>query len=845
MHQANFQKAHFAINEGPSLILAGALHYNLLPHQDSWQFVLEQMRSGGFNTVVVPFPWSYHCPGVDFTDFTGPRNIQKLLDLVEKHGLWLIAHIGPWTHSYLSAGGIPEWLLSPSGDLEATTENNRCNHHHEISSDFYRALRFWWERILPLFIDRPNLLFTMLHPGKLWNNSTSHISATQLLKLAKEYGNVSRFAFPEHDSSLSTIGASLPVSIWKLSSEEKAEPSSQTLGLNANFVFVHLIPENNRTREKQLDHNVHYDVFELLSLINKLMAHGFRDICIDPVHKGCHWGNFGLSDFHTLYKVNAPIDTDYIEFKMYLATRRNLMTFDIFNDVLYSPDTDVPFYASDEYYLVNSIATSKGSLAFFENPNQSADSVNLSIPSGDEMLTVEKIPLPARSSFVLPLDLPVAGGSIKKTSMQFVFKQELAGRTLCVFRNEGGGLIQVSGAFRLHHVKGDVITERTRDGYLFQIGHGRLHSIVLDAPESKLQLLILDSFYAERLWPLDDTWRTSKTYQFNTVDVKEEPTHGILIGPDLVVTPTETEGRYRYLVSGKGFGYRWGPWRGSDPQTWLAPISWPDFSADALPRLEWEVKAGAFEMLPDFSDTKWRVAPTLDRLEDYQVGFLWYRGRYDEFADELLLESDNDCDIFLNATLIATLKSPHHINNEGIKVIPLPKRYQDKSNILSILIESGRKNTTISANRKKRGLLSCELNTRAPIQWRYREGLIGQRRFQGFSGYADWTMIPAGGQDYITWYQSKFRLCIPADILLGVFFEIDSASSHIYIYLNSVLIGRTSGRSATQNRFWLPTGLLKIDGENEILVAQWTRGAKPGLGSCRLIAGPVRKWYDV
>jgi len=56
------------------------------------------------------------------------------------------------------------------------------------------------------------------------------------------------------------------------------------------------------------------------------------------------------------------------------------------------------------------------------------------------------------------------------------------------------------------------------------------------------------------------------------------------------------------------------------------------------------------------------------------------------------------------------------------------------------------------------------------------------------------------------------------------------------------LIGRYWDGRGPQHRFWLPEGLLRRTGENELLIAQWTRGAQPGIGLARLEHGAIMQW---
>jgi hypothetical protein len=129
------------------------------------------------------------------------------------------------------------------------------------------------------------------------------------------------------------------------------------------------------------------------------------------------------------------------------------------------------------------------------------------------------------------------------------------------------------------------------------------------------------------------------------------------------------------------------------------------------------------------------------------------------------------------------------------------------------------------------------------VRWRLRGGLSGERRVQGFPGYADWDLVPQDGDPHITWHRTTFDLALPEDVEVPLFLALEQVPARALIYLNGQLIGDHWESRGPRRRFWLPEGVLKRRGENDVLIAQWTRGMKPGLGAVRLEAGPVYQWY--
>ncbi|HSQ40509.1 MAG TPA: beta galactosidase jelly roll domain-containing protein, partial [Anaerolineales bacterium] len=78
---------------------------------------------------------------------------------------------------------------------------------------------------------------------------------------------------------------------------------------------------------------------------------------------------------------------------------------------------------------------------------------------------------------------------------------------------------------------------------------------------------------------------------------------------------------------------------------------------------------------------------------------------------------------------------------------------------------------------------------------------------------------------------------------MPLFLFLDQTPGRVYLFLNGQLIGRYVDNRAPQHRFWLPEGILRRKGENELLIAQWTRGAQPGIGAARLEHGTIMHWH--
>ncbi|WP_281893700.1 beta-galactosidase [Phytohabitans aurantiacus] len=102
---------HSVMLDGRRILVQGAeMHYFRLPSPDLWRDVLEKIRAGGFNTVSLYFDWAYHSPKRGVYDFTGVRDVDRLLRMIDEMGMWAIVRPGPYINAETTGGGFPAWL---------------------------------------------------------------------------------------------------------------------------------------------------------------------------------------------------------------------------------------------------------------------------------------------------------------------------------------------------------------------------------------------------------------------------------------------------------------------------------------------------------------------------------------------------------------------------------------------------------------------------------------------------------------------------------------------------------------------------------------------------------------
>ncbi|MCJ2182922.1 beta-galactosidase [Novosphingobium sp. 1949] len=110
--RVSFDARSLMIDGKRQVIWSGEFHPFRLPSPDLWRDVLQKMKASGFNTVAFYFDWGYHSPKPGVYDFSGVRDIDRLLTMAEEEGLYVITRAGPYVNAELSRGGFPGWLVN-------------------------------------------------------------------------------------------------------------------------------------------------------------------------------------------------------------------------------------------------------------------------------------------------------------------------------------------------------------------------------------------------------------------------------------------------------------------------------------------------------------------------------------------------------------------------------------------------------------------------------------------------------------------------------------------------------------------------------------------------------------
>jgi beta-galactosidase len=119
-HAVTYDKYSLSIDGKRIYLWSGSFHYWRLPSPSLWKDVLQKMKTGGYNGVEIYFHWGFHSPRPGVYDFSGIRDVDRLLDMARDAGIYVIARPGPYINAETDGGGFPAWLAGTAGRPRGT-----------------------------------------------------------------------------------------------------------------------------------------------------------------------------------------------------------------------------------------------------------------------------------------------------------------------------------------------------------------------------------------------------------------------------------------------------------------------------------------------------------------------------------------------------------------------------------------------------------------------------------------------------------------------------------------------------------------------------------------------------
>jgi hypothetical protein len=444
--QIGYDRYSMLINGKRELIRSGAMHYFRLPGESLWRDRLFKLKAAGYNTVDLYFNWSYHSPAPGVYDFSGIRDVRRLLEIVAEMDLYLIARPGPYINAEYTAGGLPGWLLAKP---DVVLRNRDESGAYVWSQPYMDAVTEWWDQIIPIIREYPKLLLVQIeNEYATLNMEPDYMQA--LYNMTRDRG----ITVPLMHNDMYTYGLfEEVVDIYAFDNYSVTQFETDWREMDGVFAVLDGIEDSLRpfcqkrplmVAELQAGwfagwKGVPYQKIiehlgrEHIGIVTKtLLGQGLTLFNHYKAIGGTNWDYTGSTDTYTSYDFGAPIsETGLVTERLYEAKALNLMlqTFDL-TATERCTQPPVECNPADPLYVIReAVAPAQGFWLFFRNLSPDPISTELtpsnsSLTEGQPALkpTVQVKPFEV---LMLPYRMPLQSGlTLMHTTLEPVYQTE-------------------------------------------------------------------------------------------------------------------------------------------------------------------------------------------------------------------------------------------------------------------------------------------------------------------------------------------------------------------------------------------------------------------------------------
>ncbi len=539
---------YLTLNGKPWLPVMGEFHFSRYPRAQ-WEDEILKMKASGVNIVSTYVIWIHHEEIQGQFDWTGQRDLRAFAELCARHGMYLVARIGPWDHAEVRNGGLPDWVLKQG----PTRVNDPV---------YLASVRTWYGQI------------GLQLKGMLWKNGGPVIG----IQLENEYSRRGPGAGAAHILELKkiAIASGLDVPLYLVTGWDNAVvPPRAVIPVYGGypdapwdssiaklppaevyaFRFQSRVAANMKADSARSDPNTQQSRADHVPYLTAEIGGGIEDTyhrrpviapddiaAIAPVMLGSGVNLYGTYMFQggenpdgklstlqesqeTGYPNDLPIKSyDFQaplgEFGQERASLRKLKVFQYFlNDfggelapMSVHPANAVPANFAD-LSVTRAAVRSNGDAGFifFNNyvrndrePARAAAQFLIRLPNGTLAVPRRPIDLPSGAYFIWPFNLPLGNSTLRYATAQLFTRIEQPSLTTVYFEAQPG----ISPEFAFEAATVRTITTSTgkivrHSGAIFvngiQPGVGS-HIDVVPASGNSLRIVVLTALEAENAW---------------------------------------------------------------------------------------------------------------------------------------------------------------------------------------------------------------------------------------------------------------------------------------------------------------------------------------------------------
>ncbi|MBB4910061.1 beta-galactosidase [Actinophytocola algeriensis] len=854
-HTVSYDRYSLKVDGERVFLWSGEFHYFRLPSPELWRDVLEKIRAAGFNGVSLYFNWAYHSPAPGEYDFSGVRDVDRLLRLTEELGLYVVARPGPYINAEVSGGGFPAWLKQVDGRARSSDPG------------YTAAYREWLSHINPILARHQITRGGSVIAYNVENEYAANTDAQYMQDLqdtARAAGidvpithnqccdaswtptwasGLGAVQIPGVDDYPQSFECQTP-DVWGPWGPGTTERLSDNAPVYAAEYQAGAIDLNRAgyDRCRELTGPSYMRYFYKSNLITS----GATMFGYYMAFGGTNWGWLGQpNDVYTSYDYGAAITesrqlTDkYAEFKRQGYFVRAV-------EPLRHTDTATAPPSSDA--AVETLARANPStgtqFVLARSLDGGSSTLDWSTPDGRYSVPVT---VGARDALVLVAGYDLGGQRLVWSSSELMTHTRSGGRDVALLYGrtgtDGSTVLRYGSRPAVQVLAGSVRSSFAGGDLKLDYRHEGLSRVLVTGGGRPPMLLLLGTNEtAAEFWQFGSVLVRSPslvrdaTVSGSTVTLRADtsartsvevfaPARRLVVGHGVVPTRTTSSGSLA------------GTLRGPDPVRLPTLTGW---------RTQRE---------PVADDSGWTVA---DRglpsgTYGYDQGHVWYRGHFTAGGTETAVKlnaitgKNGVYQVWLNGTYLGWAKGGTQADSDapvnpdpGPGTFTLPPLAPGTPAVLSVLVGNMGHNDDWTADdtrfKQPRGLVGAALiGADTPVSWRLRGnepdpvrgpfntgGLLGERAGWHLPGHrsGDWRPAPDTLAPGVTWYRTEFALDLPRDQDVPVALRFDGTGAYrVLMYVNGWQMGQFTADLGPQKEFVLPAGVLRTHGKNTVALA--------------------------
>ena len=787
--EVTYDKYSLIIDGKRVFIKSGAFHYFRTPGVEMARDRFQKLKAGGYNTVDLYFNWNYHSSKQGEYDFSGIKDVSKIMQAAKEAGLFIIARPGPFINAEVNAGGLPFWLLK---DKEVTPRNRIGTEYH-YSPKYMEYVAEWYDHVIPIINKFDNVILFQIE-NEYATDSMEEDYMRELYKMARDRGITCPIF--HNDAYFSGLWADC-VDIYALDLYPYINPNQNWKQDSFCFDTLDNVEDIFRCAKEDSPPYIAemqsgwFDKWdgmgykhirdslgdEHINIMNKTaLSQGVTIFNHFLAAGGTNWGNLACDEVYTSYEFTAPIDEFGVPQSNFFKAKGFNYFLDSFDLTMTEPK-DFDFYQENIYTKMRHDLINNCDWLFVRGVNSDENSNIVNLPDGK---TVKLKPFDMK---ICPVNLPLMGCDIEFSDIEIFARLKDEKQEVIFMLADKYANLYIKGQNKISGDKKD------------------FDNISFERDGKKTQFVFLTKELADKSWLLKDR---------------------IIFNADYVLpngaAAIEKSTEIAYFDLKYGFSKK-----NCKVNEFNKDYSKPEL----LPIKNVEFCSPEIDTTYDYSG--WKKCETKNCIDSLSNNlcdeFVWYKTRIPDNLTEITLSARHLFAVYINGKEVLNRNSYKIEKLQDVPEtisIPLDEKILNKqNNELTILVQNLGFDKGFSGDTNNpRGLVLFETTPKTELEFSVCEKLSLERGKEKEST-----------NPYLTKITTEFDIDFHNNVFFAKYISFeDFRCRRATIFLNGVKIGRYIKRTHVQEKFYLINEFLKPHNTLEIVVWEKDRNIKSPWG---------------